>query len=42
MTSPRPQVSNAAARRLFQLIEPIAVVTYLVIFAVSATVWPAW
>jgi hypothetical protein len=26
-------VSNAAARRLFQLIEPIAVVTYLVIFA---------
>jgi len=35
-------VSNAAARHLFQLIEPIAVVTYLVIFAVSATVWPAW
>jgi hypothetical protein len=35
-------VSNAAARRRLQLIEPIAVVTYLVIFAVSATVWPAW
>ena len=30
MTSPRPPVSNATtARRLFELVEPIAVVTYL-------------
>ena len=35
MTSPCPQVSNATAA--FQLVEPIAVVTYLVIFAVPAT-----
>jgi hypothetical protein len=29
VTSPRPRVSNATARRLFHLVEPIAVVTYL-------------
>jgi hypothetical protein len=28
VTSPRPQASYATARRFFQLVEPIAVVTY--------------
>ena len=49
MTSPRPQVSNATARRLFQLVEPIAVVTYLApeptgaVMALGAgTMWDAY
>jgi hypothetical protein len=29
VTSPRPPVPNATARRLFELVEPIAVVTYM-------------
>jgi hypothetical protein len=49
VTSPRPQVSNATARRLFQLVEPIAVVTYLApepteaVMALGAgTMWDAY
>ncbi len=49
MTSPRPQVSNATARRLFQLVEPIAVVTYLapepteaVVALGAGTMWDAY
>ena len=49
MTSPRPQVSNATARRLFQPVEPIAVVTYMApepteaVMALGAgTMWDAY
>ena len=49
MTSPRPRVSNAGARRLFQLVEPIAVVTDLApepteaVMALGAgTMWDAY
>jgi hypothetical protein len=49
VTSPRPRVSNATARRLFQLVEPIAVVTYLApepteaVMALGAgTMWDAY
>ena len=47
MTS-RPQVSNATARRLFPLVEPIAVVTYLApepteaVMALDAGTWDAY
>jgi hypothetical protein len=49
VTSPRPPVSNATtARRLFELVEPVAVVTYLapepteaVMARGSGTTWDA-